>query len=327
MVSERKKMSVVILIFICLFLAVNMGVSGFSVSFTPSYGSGILNKNKTVIIYTLSVILGGVLIGPRVVETLVNKITFIKFNVISGGIILASSALTIFLSNIVKVPQSSSLVTVASFVGAGLYYGKVNWYTIYKIIIFATIFSLLSLAITILIKRKVYPPRQDNIKFYENFFVHRKKLRKFIIFHDVYAGFGIGTNNVANVVAPLIMSLKVSPFLGFLIVSLFFGLGAHILGGRVIHSLSKEIVPVGEFSASIVSFITATFVIIASLLGLPTPYVQFTTFSLIGISCIKDGLRCTMNKSMVRRIIWVWFLVPLFTVIFSFALHILLLKR
>jgi len=314
------------IILLSAFLAINMGASGFSVSFAPSYGSNILKKHKAVILYTLCVILGGVLVGPRVGDTLMRKITSFPLNVSSGVIILSSCAMTMLLSNLLKVPQSSSFVTVASFVGTGVYYGNVHWLVVLKIFIFASFFSFFSLILTVLINRKIYPPHQKNIKFYEKFFIHRTKFRKFVVLHDMYAGFAIGTNNVANVVAPLVISLQFIPHLTFLSISPLFGVGAFLLGERMIRTVSKDIIPIGEFSASIVSLITATFVIIASLLGLPTPYVQFTTFSLIGISCIKDGFRCTLEKSIIKRIFSVWVFVPLFTAFCSFVLHLLFLK-
>lgn len=316
-------MIITIIILIAIFLAMNMGVSGFSVSFAPSFGSNVLNKNKAALLYALCVIVGGCLVGPRVAETLVRKISYVHLGVFSSGIIIASCAVTMFLSNVLKVPQSTSFVTVSSFLGAGLFYGKVNWHTISKIFIFAFVFSVVSFVLTIIIKRKIYPPRHGNLKFYEKFFVHREKFKKFIIFHDMYAGFSVGTNNVANVVAPLLGLglLSVGNIFWFLAISPLFGIGAYLWGVRVIKSVSKEIIPVGEFSASIVSFITATFVLIASFLGLPTPYVQFTTFSLLGISCIKDGFKHTSEKSIVRRILFVWFLVPVFTVFLSLSLH------
>lgn len=317
---------ITIIIITAVFLAMNMGISGFSVSFAPSYGSNVLTKNKAVLLYGLCVILGSCLIGPRVAETLVRKISYSEFSLISGGIILASCAITMFLSNVLKVPQSTSFVTVASFVGAGMYYGKVNWITVGKILAFAIVFSLIAFALTVIIKRKIYPPHQSNLKFYENFFIHKSKFKKFIIFHDMYAGFSVGTNNVANVVAPLVISLGTGNISWFLVISPLFALGAYFWGERVIRSVSKDIIPVGEFSASIVSFITATFVLIASLLGLPTPYVQFTTFSLLAISCVKDGFKNTYGKSIVKRIFLVWILVPLFTVLLSFVLHLIFCK-
>ncbi|MEW5758905.1 MAG: inorganic phosphate transporter [Candidatus Omnitrophota bacterium] len=316
---------VIILIILAIFLAMNMGISGFSVSFAPSYGSNILSKNRAAILYAICVILGAYFLGARVVNTLSKKIFSCDISLYSSIVIFSSCAITMFLSNILKVPQSTSFVTVASFVGAGIFYGKVNWYTVIKILLFALIFSILSFTITILLKRKIYPPHQRNLRFYEKFFAHRDKFKKFIIFHDLYAAFSIGTNNVANVVAPLIFLIGESNIFLFLFFGVFFALGAYLKGEKLIKSVSKEIIPVGEFSASIVSFTTATFVIIASFFGLPTPYVQFTTFSLLGISCVKDGFRYTFSKTIVKRILCVWILVPLFTTFLSYILHRIIL--
>lgn len=315
------------LVIAAVFLAMNMGISGFSVSFAPSYGSGALNRRRAALLYTICVILGACTIGPRVAQTLVNKISYSQVTQASGLIIIISCAITMFSSNLLKVPQSTSFVCVGSFVGAGLFYGRVNWHTVGKIMVFALIFSVVSFIITVVIKRGIYPPRAGNLRLYEKLFVHREKFKKFIIAHDMYAGFSVGTNNVANVVAPLAGLFSPGSILLFLAISPFFGLGAYLGGKKVINSVSRDIVPVGEFSASVVSFITATFVLIASLLGLPTPYVQFTTFSLLGVSCVKDGIRSTSRNVTVKRILWVWAIVPIFTVILSFVLHSIFLRK
>ncbi|OGX17037.1 MAG: hypothetical protein A3K83_06205 [Omnitrophica WOR_2 bacterium RBG_13_44_8b] len=314
-------MITLILIIISIFLALNMGVSGFSVSFTPSYGSRILNRSKAALLYGICVFAGGILIGPRVVHTLVNKISLQQISPISGLVILFSAGAMMFLSNILKIPQSTSFVTVASFLGAGLFYRKVNWHTIATIIIVAVVFSALSFILTFFIKGKIYPPRQKNLKFHEHFHIHRNKFKNFIVLTDIYSAFGIGTNNVANVVAPIVGSMAINPFLALAVAAPLFGLGAYISGEKVINTVSRDIVPIGEISAVIISFITASFVIIASLLGLPTPYVQFTTFSVLAISCIKDGTNHTLGKSIFKRIILVWILAPLVTVFLSFFLH------
>ena len=315
------------LILISSFMALNMGVSGFSVSFTPSYGSGILNRSKAALLYGICVFMGGVLIGPRVVQTLAGSISSQQLDPFSGILILFSAGGMMFLSNMLKIPQSTSFVTVASFLGAGLYYGAVNWHTILKIIVVAVIFSALSFILTFFIKRMFYPPRAKNLKFYEKFFIHSNKFKKFIVFTDMYAAFGIGTNNVANVVAPSIGSVFINPVFAIALAAPLFGLGAYVSGEKVIKTVSKDIVPIGQISATIISFTTATFVIMASLLGLPTPYVQFATFSVLAISCIKDGARHTVGKSIFKKIISVWILVPLFTVFLSFFLHLIFIKR
>ncbi len=315
-----------LLILISGFFALNMGISGFSVSFTPSYGSRILTKSKAALIYGLCVFAGGVLIGPRVVETLANKVSLQHIDLVSGLLILVSAGAAMFVSNLLRIPQSTSFVTVASFLGSGLYYGRVNWETIIRIVAVAAVFSALSFVLTFLITGKIYPPHQRNLRFYENFHIHRSKFKKFIVYTDMYSAFGIGTNNVANVVAPIVSSMAINPLLAIALAAPFFGLGPYIFGGKVINTVSRDIVPIGEISATIISFITATFVIVASLLGLPTPYVQFATFSVLAISCIKDGTRRTMGKSIFKRIISVWILVPLVTVFLSWALHLIFIN-
>src|SRR3989339_1496195 len=145
---EKEESMIIPLILISAFLAVNMGVSGFAVSFTPSYGSGILKKRDAVILYAIFVFAGGILVGPRVVETLVGKISLQRIGTASSLIIIVSATIMMTLSNLLKIPQSTSFVAVAAFVGAGLFHGAVNWQTVIRIIRVAALFSAASFALT-----------------------------------------------------------------------------------------------------------------------------------------------------------------------------------
>lgn len=171
--------------------------------------------------------------------------------------------------------------------------------------------------------RIFYPPREGKFRLYEFFMGRRKAVRRFVISHDVYAAFSVGTNNVANVVAPLMALCQVPLWVLFILMGPFFGIGAFFAGERVLKSISRDIVPVGEFSASVISLTTATFVLIASLMGLPTPYAQFGTFAVLGVSCAKDGAKATLGKSIVHKILWVWLLVPILTVGLGYILHVI----
>lgn len=314
------------LLIISIFLGMNMGVSGFSVSFTPSYGSGLLTRKKAILFYTIFVLIGGVLIGPRVVTTLTTKISQTSFGEYSGLIIIISSGLMMFLTNLLRIPQSTSFITVSAFTGAAFYYHQVNWHTIIKILYVAIIFCILAFLITYFIKKIFYPPRNSNFRLYEKSFAHNDKLKKFIFWTDCYSAFAVGTNNIANVVAPILLSVSVNPILFIVPIGLSFGLGSLVLGKGVINTISKEIIPIGQISAGIISLVTSSFVITASLLGLPTPYVQLTTFSVLAISSVKDGFYLTYKKSVVKKIISVWVIAPILTFLLSYLLHFLLLR-
>jgi len=317
---------IILLIIIGIFLAMNMGASGFSISFTPSCGSNLLKRNQAVVLYTVFLLVGAMLIGPRVVETLTRKISQQQISGSSGLIILISAVITMFTANLLKIPQSTSFITVSAFVGVGLFYHQLNWFTILKIFYIALIFSFLAYLSAYLIGSVFYPPRNNNLRFYEKVFIHRNKLRRFIIWTDCYSAFAVGTNNVANVVAPLLAVLSVDPLILLATTAPFFGLGGYTFGKGVLHTISKEIVSLGEISAGIISLVVSSFVVIASLLGLPTPYVQFTTFSVLAISSLKDSFNVTFKKTIVKRIFVVWVIMPLLTATISFLLHQLFLK-
>lgn len=310
-------MKIILLSLISIFGAMNMGASGLAVSFAPSVGSNIIKKNKAVIFFTIFVLFGSILVGPRVAKTLSSKIVgqeFISKPVVL--IILLSSGIALFLANLLKIPQSTSIITVGSFIGAGIYFKSLNVSLILYLVVLWVGASFLSYIITYFLATKIYPPRQNNLRLYEKFFTHKDKLEKWTLWTDCYSAFGIGTNNVANVVGPLIAANIIGPMPGFLFFSLIFGLGAFLLGKGVLNTVSKEIIPLGLVSASIVSLVVSTFIIICSLLGLPAPYVQFSSMSILAVHTVKeekDHIH-TLIHPITKRILKVWFFTPILSI-------------
>ncbi|MCM8778910.1 MAG: anion permease [Candidatus Omnitrophica bacterium] len=320
-------MNLIILIIISIFWAMNMGASGFAASFAPSVGSNLIKGKRAVIIFTVFVLIGALLIGGRVAKTLSSKIVppdFIDQNVVL--IILLSASISLFLANLLKIPQSTSIVTVSSFVGAGIYFKYLNIPLIAYLILVWVSVSVLSYFITYLISRRIYPPRSENLRLYERFFYHEEKFKKWTLLTNCYSAFGIGTNNVANVVGPLIAANIINPNFGFLIFSLLFGLGGYILGKGVLNTVSKEIVPLGFISASLVSLVVTTFIIGCSILGLPAPYVQFSTFSILAIHTLKEEKNHTQTlvHPITKKILRVWVFTPALSIFICYLLLSLL---
>ncbi|URA09228.1 inorganic phosphate transporter [Thermospira aquatica] len=315
---------VIMTIVISIFLAINMGASGFSVSFAPSYGCDLVKHKKAVITYTFCVMLGALLLGKRVVETLNTKLT-LQLEPLSGLIIILATSFSLFITNLFKLPQSTSFVIVGAFAGAGLFYHKVNIWKIIEIFGIALIFSLGAFFFTFFLMKIFYPPKETNFRLHEKIFANNTIMNVFILAANSYGAFAIGTNNVANVVAPLLLLPGAQNPVGLILVfSPLFGLGGLLLGSGLLKTVSKDIIPLGQISAIIVSFVTSTFVIAASWLGLPTPYVQFTTSSILAISAIKDGVITTSKKALVQKILFSWFLVPLVTGGLTYTIHFLI---
>ena len=63
-------MDVALIIILASFFAMNMGASGFAPSMAAAYGADFLNRFQAVAFFGLFVLLGAVMAGGRVVETI-----------------------------------------------------------------------------------------------------------------------------------------------------------------------------------------------------------------------------------------------------------------
>ncbi|GAB4312447.1 MAG: sulfate permease [Candidatus Sumerlaeia bacterium] len=307
---------------ISIFWALNMGASGFAVTFAPSYGARLLSRRQALLLFTGAVVAGALLIGARVVKTLSKGIVPLERiqaeHPLAAGamvlVILGASALALFIANRVHIPQSTSIMIVGAIVGAGMFVNEVNWSLIARLLAVWVAFSVLAYFTTWGIGKLIYPPRPGNFKLYEKFFRHEKKLKALTVATDVYAAFGIGTNNVANVVGPLVgAGLFEKPWLGLLVFSPLFGLGALMLGRGVIETTSKEVIPLGTVSASLISLVTASFLIAASWLRLPAPYVQLSAMAVLAVHTFKEEVTpaMTMRHPITKKFLKVWLFTPL----------------
>ena len=319
----------IILVAVVIFFAMNMGASGIAPSFAAAYGGRLIKKKKAIILFGIFVILGALLLGKNVTLTLGKKLLpqgLISFDVAS--IILVSAALSLFLANILKIPQSTSQVTLAAIVGAGLYFKELNLRTLFlKILPMWIILPLLSYILTFVLYRIIYPPEHDNLHIYQKIFANERKLRLSSLVASCYVAFAIGTNNVANAVGPLFGARVVEVFAGLILIAPLFSIGAAVLGKGPLETAGKEIVPLGLISSTLVSFVTATLLIFASILGIPQSLVQLNLFSIFAISCLKNGHRCTIDHHITQKAFMVWIITPLLAIIISYLLLFLFFKR
>jgi sulfate permease len=310
----------IILILTVIFFAMNMGASGIAPSFAAAWGGKLIKKRKAVIIFGIFVILGAFALGKNVSLTLGKSLVpkeFLNFDVTL--IILGSAALSLFLANILKIPQSTSQVTVGAIVGTGLYFKHLNFSNLlYRILPMWAILPLLSYGLTFLLYRNIYPPEHDNLHIYQKIFAHHKKLRISSLAVSCYVAFAIGTNNVANAVGPLSGAGILGIIPGLIIISPLFGIGAGLMGGGTLETAGKEIVPLGLVSSALVSFVTASLLIFASTLGIPQSLVQLNLASIFAIGSLKNGHRYTLSQHIARKTFIVWIITPLLSVVVSY---------
>lgn len=311
----------ILLVAVVAFFALNMGGSGIAPTFSAAFGARLIRKKFAALLFTVFVILGAVTLGRGVVKTLSQGILPREFlNLDVALIILLAATASLFLANLLAIPESTSMVTVGAVTGAALYFRHIQLKTFFWLIPMWIGFPLISFALTFWLYRMIYPPAHKNLWLYQKIFSNEKKLQKLALIISCYGAFAVGTNNVANALGPLVGAKLININTGLWLIAPIFGLGALVFGRRNIETFGKEVVPLGLITSNIVCLVTGSLLILASSLGAPFPYVQLNALSIFAISCIKNGHKVTLSHHITKRTLMVWTLTPLLAVGVSYIL-------
>lgn len=311
-----------ILIILVILFALNMGGGNFAASFAAAHGGKILDKKKAQLFFAIFVFLGAILIGRPVAHTLGNRIIPKElFSLNAVLIIFASAALSLFIANLLHVPQSTSFVTVGAILGIGLYLKNVYARTFLYLVPFWILLPVLGYVLTYLLGKLVYPQRKGNFWIYEKLVNHRERLKAFVIIASCYNAFSVGTNNVANAVGPIAGAGILKDMWGLLLIAPVFGLGGTIFHGPL-ETTSKRIVPLGLLTATIICLVSGTLMIIASVFGVPQSFVMIKVASVFAVSGLKNGHKSTFANPTTKKIYLTWVVIPLLAILISYLLAV-----
>lgn len=229
-------------------------------------------------------------------------------------------SLSLAIANIVRIPQSTSMVTVGAIIGAGLFFNQIYWEKLIYIFSFWILFPSLSYFLTFFLYKRYYPPTKRNLWFYRIFTGKENSLKLFTIISGCYCAFALGTNNVANAVGPLAGAEIIDSLTGLLLIAPVFGLGALIFGKKTIKTFGSDIISLDITSAPLIMIICSTILIISSSLGYPLSFVQLVCFSILAIGSAKNGHINTMKRKIVKKIFSIWIFSPMFSAVLTFLL-------
>lgn len=321
---------------LAMLLAVNMGGSGTAPSFSAAYGANVIKKSLIPGLFGIMVLIGALIAGKEVTLTLGNGLLDHSFfTILNTSIILLSISISLLVSNLMGVPQSTSQTTVLSIAGAACALGKLNTYKLfYEIIPTWIILPIIAFIIMLILSKWVLPKFKNKSFTVKNAHLREhKSLKVILIISSLYVAFSIGANNVANAAAPIasltanelgqntIQNFLPIIMLSILIVAPCFAIGSSLLGYKATKKTGKEIVVVSPFYATIIAFITASLLLIASVTkGIPTSLVQLNGAAFIALSISKNGYKETFSNKTVKRFFTVWAIAPIFSFILTYLL-------
>lgn len=308
-----------------LFFAMNIGASGAAASMGIAYGAGVIKKSRNALILCgIAVFLGAWLGGGEVVKTIGSGIVpSSTFTTTVALIVLASAAISLFLSNVLGIPLSTSEVTIGAVVGAGIVYqsvfvGKLVWICMFWLITPFIAFGIAIVATTLLKSRFI----QSWIKTSKS----KRVLTVLVIVLGMFEAFSAGMNNVANAVGPLVGASLISTETGVLWGGIFVAAGAIFLGRRVLETNGKKITTIKLEEGCVISGTGAGIVTVASVFGIPLPLTQITTSSIIGIGFAKHGKK-VFQKAIVAQLLAVWIVSPVLSMVLSYTIIQLVVEQ
>lgn len=314
-------MSILALI-LAIFFAITMGGSNICPAFAVSYGTGVIGRKRAALLFGFFVLLGAYIAGGNVVKTISGGIVpqhFIDIKVTC--IILLSASLSLFIANILKVPVSTSSVTVFSLIGVGLYFKELYIQTLLRIFSFWLILPFLAYLFTYLLGRFILPLENSTlIKRQE------RSMKFFLIGTGCYMAFALGSNNVANAAGPLVASKILSLKASFLLIAPFFGLGGLLFKGNL-DTVGKEITTLGVLGGTLIGIVIGSMLLLASIFGIPEPMVMMDALSIMGIGSVNHGHRILIEHLVIRKIFTLWIVSPLLSLSVSYLLVRLILDK
>ncbi|MBI2485929.1 MAG: inorganic phosphate transporter [Deltaproteobacteria bacterium] len=318
-----------IAIVLSIFLALNIGANNSAASMATAYGAGARSKKEAITLIAVFALLGSFLAGAPVIKTLGKGL--VPESVLSShlGLVLIILIIAIFFiswANIVRVPVATTHAIVCAIAGVGLYSSALNGRKFFEIVTWWVVTPFAAWFLNYLIGRYLY---FRTLRFLTSRYSEegiRSILGFLITISGCYVAFSAGANNAANSVGPLVGIGLISPSLGAILAGLGMGVGAILLGGRVLDTVGKEITEICILRAVSVEFTGATLILVASVFGIPVSLAEIITSGIIGFSCASQGFSVTAQNKHVLRIAFFWFVVPFFAVAISYGLSSLYFK-
>lgn len=320
-----------------LLLAVTMGGSGTAPSFSAAYGANIIRKFAIPGLFGSFVFLGAIISGKQVAITLGKElIPADTLSVAMVTIVLLSVALSLLMANLIGVPQSTSQSTVAAISGPAIYLDSLNTDKLFLEVIPAWfILPLISFFLVLLISRilKLYSDKRNLVDF-EHLTTH-PMLRMLVILSACYVAYAIGSNNVANASGPLasmvmnVLKIDINDEARFnviviictLLIAPGFAIGSSVFGRKILENTGKGIIEFGPLGATIISVVTASLLLLASVTkGIPTSLVQLNAFAIIALGISKKGWKKMYLHENVKKFWIIWISAPLIALAISLFL-------
>ncbi|MBI4096033.1 MAG: inorganic phosphate transporter [DPANN group archaeon] len=315
-----------------LFLLYFMGGNAAGHITGPLVGCRVLKFKKAVIFSAVSVFIGALLQG-HVIRAVVGKGIVSNLQVDSLGvtIVLLSAAVWVCLATIFGWPVSISQSTIGAIIGFGLVsQAAINWPRVATIFGGVVLNPIFAAVLTMLIYAGLH-------KFFPSDDAEKSSMWSIpLLLSTIYASYTLGANTFNSVVGVAANVVRANWLLAAGTIAL--GLGILIFGKKVIKTAGFEVTHLNPMTAFIVQLSGALVLHGFIYLGIPSTATLAVIGSIFGVGVfrkLKDNVQKqsvvrlwqampSQRKSTIFRILFSWFVTPLFVAGLAAVLYILI---
>jgi PiT family inorganic phosphate transporter len=282
-----------------------------------SVGCGLISFRNAIILVAIFSILGALLQGQNVMNTIGRGIVKSDLSYLAVIIALLCSGFFVTLATFFRIPTSTSQAIVGGVVGIGLAVNAEVDFS--KFIVIAESWVICPLMVMALSFGLMHLVKLILRRFETASFRFQNALGWLAIGSACYVAFSMGANNAGNAVGPIANLGILHPKLLLLMGGLSIAVGAVTYGRKVADTVGKGITPLDIPGAFVAQVSSAFGMHLFSLLGIPVSTSSVIVGAVVGVGLVK-GMKA-ISKKTIATILLGWLLTPTFAAVSSYLLY------
>ena len=295
----------------------NIGANDTANCMGTSVGCGLISFRNAVILVAIFSILGALLQGQNVMNTIGRGIVKSDLSYLAVIIALLCSGFFVTLATFFRIPTSTSQAIVGGVVGIGLAVNAEVDFS--KFIVIAESWVICPLMVMALSFGLMHLVKLILRRFETASFRFQNALGWLAIGSACYVAFSMGANNAGNAVGPIANLGILHPKLLLLMGGLSIAVGAVTYGRKVADTVGKGITPLDIPGAFVAQVSSAFGMHLFSLLGIPVSTSSVIVGAVVGVGLVK-GMKA-ISKKTIATILLGWLLTPTFAAVSSYLLY------
>jgi PiT family inorganic phosphate transporter len=298
----------------------NIGANDTANCIGTTVGCGLLPFRRAAILVAVFAVLGGLLQGHHVMDTIGKGIVKDELNILAVFVALICSGIFVTLATFFRIPTSTSQAIVGGVMGIGLALdANIDYAKLIRIaeswVICPILVMVLAFVLYYLLTRLLHRIVSRNI-------LVQNAIGWLAILSGCYVAYSMGANNAGNAVGPIANLGIIHPTVLLAIGGAAIAVGAITYGRRVADTVGKGITPLDIPGAFVAQIAAAFGMHLFSIFGIPVSTSSAIVGAVVGVGLVKGA------RSISQKTIWTiligWVLTPFLAALSAYTIYNLL---